>query len=157
MRLYNTLSRKKEWLKEIKKNSVGLYTCGPTVYNYAHIGNFRTYIFEDILKRTLVYNNYKVKHVMNVTDVGHLTGDGDMGKDKIEQSAKKEKKDAWQIAEFYWQAFRKDMKRLNLIEPDIWCKATDNIDAQIEMIKELVRSEERRVGKECRSRWSPYH
>ncbi len=137
VKLYNTLSRKKEEFKPIKDNQVGLYTCGPTVYNYAHIGNLRTYIFEDVLKRVLIYNGYKVKHVMNVTDVGHLTGDRDMGEDKLEQSAKKEKKSAWQLAEFYWAAFRQDMKKLNLLEPDIWCKATDNIKVQIEMVKKL--------------------
>lgn len=139
LKLYNTLSRKKEKFKAIANEQVGLYTCGPTVYNYAHIGNLRTYIFEDILKRTLLYNGYKVKHVMNVTDVGHLTGDRDMGEDKIEESAKKEGRNAWQIAEFYWQAFREDMKQLNLIEPDVWCKATDNIEVQIEMVKQLEK------------------
>ncbi|MFH1890010.1 MAG: cysteine--tRNA ligase [Candidatus Kuenenbacteria bacterium] len=137
--LYNTLTRKKEEFKPIKKGQIGLYTCGPTVYNYAHIGNLRTYIFEDILKRVLIYNNYKVKHIMNVTDVGHLTGDRDMGEDKMEQSAKKEGKDAWQIADFYWQAFKDDMKKLNLSQPDIWCKATDNIKTQIKLIKKLEK------------------
>lgn len=135
--LYNTLSRQKEKFKPIKKNLVGLYTCGPTVYNYAHIGNFRTYIFEDILKRALIYNDYEVKHVMNITDVGHLTGDRDMGEDKLELGAKREGKTARQIAEFYTQAFREDMKKLNISEPDIWCKATDYIEEQIELIKIL--------------------
>ena len=81
--LYNTLTRKKEEFKPIKRGEVGLYTCGPTVYNFAHVGNLRTYLFEDILKRILLYNGYKVKHVMNITDVGHLTGDRDMGEDKL--------------------------------------------------------------------------
>lgn len=97
LKLYNTLSRSLEIFKTIKKTVVGLYTCGPTVYSYAHIGNFRTYIFEDILKRVLLYNKYKVKHVMNITDVGHLTSDADTGHDKIEETAKKEKKSAYQI------------------------------------------------------------
>jgi cysteinyl-tRNA synthetase len=86
--LYNTLTRKKEEFKPIRKGKVGLYTCGPTVYDYAHIGNLRTYIFEDILKRVLIYNGYKVKHVMNITDVGHLMGDRDMGEDKLEKGEK---------------------------------------------------------------------
>ena len=139
IKLYNTLTRKKEEFKPIKDKKVGLYTCGPTVYDYAHIGNLRTYIFEDVLKRVLLYNGYKVKHVMNITDVGHLTGDRDMGEDKLEKGAKREGKTAWQIAKFYTQAFKKDMKRLNLLEPDIWCKATDNIKEQIELIKKLEK------------------
>ncbi|UCF94648.1 MAG: cysteine--tRNA ligase, partial [Desulfobacterales bacterium] len=125
--LYNTLTRKKEEFKPIRENAVGLYTCGPTVYNYAHIGNLRTYIFEDILKRVLLFNGYRVRHVMNITDVGHLTGDRDMGEDKMEKGAAREGKGAWDIAEFYAQAFRQDLARLNILEPDIWCKATDTI------------------------------
>ena len=135
--LYNTLTRKKEEFKPIEKGQVGLYTCGPTVYNYAHIGNLRTYLFEDILKRILLYNDYKVKHVMNITDVGHLTGDRDMGEDKLEIGAKREHKTAWEIAEFYTQAFRQDIKKLNILEPDVWCKATDYIKEQIDLIKIL--------------------
>ncbi len=114
-----------------------MYTCGPTVYNFAHIGNLRTYIFEDILKRVLLYNGYKVKHVMNITDVGHLTGDQDMGEDKVEMEARREKKTAWKIAEFYTKAFKEDIAKLNILEPDIWCKATDNIPEQIGLIKKL--------------------
>ena len=135
--LYNTLTRKKEEFKPIEKGRVGLYTCGPTVYNYAHIGNLRTYLFEDILKRILLYNDYKVKHVMNITDVGHLTGDRDMGEDKLEIGAQREHKTAWEIAEFYTKAFREDIKKLNILEPDIWCKATDYIKEQIDLIKIL--------------------
>jgi cysteinyl-tRNA synthetase len=116
---------------------VGLYTCGPTVYNYAHIGNLRTYIFEDVLKRTLIYNGYQVKHVMNITDVGHLTGDRDMGSDKMEEGAKREGKTAWEIAEYYTQSFKKDIAQLNILEPDIWCKATDTIPEQIHLIQTL--------------------
>jgi len=137
--LYNTLTRKKEEFKPIIKGEVGLYTCGPTVYNYAHLGNLRSYLFEDILKRTLEYNNYKVKHVMNITDVGHLTGDMDMGEDKLEAGAKREGKSAWAIAEFYEDAFKKDLTAFNIEEPNIWCKATDNIPEQIEMIKTLEK------------------
>lgn len=135
--LYNTLTRKKEIFKPINPPYVGMYTCGPTVYNYAHIGNLRTYIFEDVLKRVLLYNGYKVKHVMNITDVGHLTSDADEGEDKIELEAKKEKKNAWQIAEFYTNAFKEDIKKLNILDPDIWCKATDHIEDFIYLIKIL--------------------
>ena len=137
--LYNTLSRKKEEFKPIKKNKIGLYTCGPTVYDYAHIGNLRSYLFEDILKRVLIYNGYKVKHIMNITDVGHLTGDGDMGEDKLEKGAKREGKTAWEIAEFYTKAFKKDLEKLNIILPNIYCKATDYIVEQIELIKILEK------------------
>ncbi len=136
--LYNTLSRKKEEFKPLKSGQVGLYTCGPTVYNFAHVGNLRTYLFEDFLKRMLTYNSYKVKHVMNITDVGHLTGDRDMGEDKLEVGAKREKKSAWDIAAFYTEAFKADLKLLNIEEPTIWCRATDNIPEQIALIKTLA-------------------
>jgi cysteinyl-tRNA synthetase len=135
--LYNSLSRSKEEFIPIQKQKVGLYTCGPTVYNFAHIGNLRTYIFEDILKRALLYNGYQVKHIMNITDVGHLTGDRDMGEDKMEKGARREGRSAWQIAEFYTRAFKDDIARLNILEPDIWVKATDTIDDQIALIKIL--------------------
>ena len=135
--LYNSLKRKKEEFKPIKPGEVGLYTCGPTVYNYAHIGNLRTYIFEDILKRVLVYNGYAVKHVMNITDVGHLTGDRDMGEDKMEKGAAREGKSAWKIADFYTRAFKKDIADLNILEPDIWVKATDTIPEQVTLIQTL--------------------
>ncbi len=137
LKLYNTLSRKKEVFKPIHKNKVGMYTCGPTVYWYQHIGNLRSYIFADILKRVLRYDRYKVKHVMNVTDVGHLTSDSDEGEDKIEKAAKKEGKKAQDIANFYWKIFKQDFKKLNIIEPDIWCKATEHIKEQINMIKKI--------------------
>ncbi|MFH1255501.1 MAG: cysteine--tRNA ligase [bacterium] len=136
---YNTLTREKQEFKSIKKGKAGMYCCGPTVYNYAHIGNLRSYIFEDILKRVLLYNGYKVKHVMNITDVGHLSGDRDMGEDKLEIGAKREGKTAWQISEFYANAFENDLKSLNIIQPDIWCKATDHIKEQIALIKILER------------------
>jgi len=137
LRLYNTLTRKKEVFKPIKKGQVGIYSCGPTVYWYQHIGNLRTYIFSDILKRVLTYNNYKIKHIMNVTDVGHLTSDADEGEDKIEKAAAKEGKKAEDIANFYWKVFRDDFKKLNIKEPDIWCKATEHIQEQINLIKKL--------------------
>jgi len=139
IKLYNTLARKKEEFKEINRGEAGLYTCGPTVYNHAHIGNLRTYVFEDILKRVLLYNGYKVKHIMNITDVGHLVGDGDMGEDKLEKGAEREGKSAREIADFYTAGFKKDIKALNISDPDIWCKATDNISEQIAMIKILEK------------------
>lgn len=137
--LYNTLSRQKEEFKPLSKKEVGLYTCGPTVYNYAHLGNLRTYLFEDFLKRTLEYNGYHVKHVMNITDVGHLTGDMDMGEDKLELGAKREGKTASEIAEFYAASFKKDLAHLNIEAPTKWCKATDNIPEQIALIKTLEK------------------
>ena len=135
--LYNSLTRSKAEFKPIHPGEVGLYTCGPTVYNYAHIGNLRTYIFEDILKRVLQYNGYRVKHVMNITDVGHLTGDRDMGEDKMETGAQREGRSAWEIAEFYTRSFKTDIEHLNILPPDIWVKATDTIDDQIALIKTL--------------------
>jgi cysteinyl-tRNA synthetase (EC 6.1.1.16) len=139
LKFFNTLTRKKQDFKPLKDKLVRLYTCGPTVYSYAHIGNLRTYIFEDVLKRVLRYNGYKIKHVMNITDVGHLTSQADTGEDKIELAAQKEKRDAWAIAEFYTKAFKNDLKNLNIEEPDIWVKATDTIDDQIELIKILEK------------------
>lgn len=137
MKIYNTLTRKKEEFAPIEDKKVGLYTCGPTVYWFAHIGNLRTYIFEDILKRVLRYNGYNLKHVMNITDVGHLTSDSDSGEDKLEKGAKKEKKTVWEIAQFYTDKFKEDMAKLNIREPDIWIKATDTIAEQIDLIKVL--------------------
>ena len=137
LRLYNTLTRAKERFEPIQPPHVGLYTCGPTVYNHAHIGNLRTYLFEDILKRVLIYNGYRVKHVMNITDVGHLTGDRDMGEDKLEKGARREGKSAWAIAEYYAAAFKEDLRRLNILEPTLWCKATETIGEQIGLIRKL--------------------
>jgi len=114
-----------------------MYSCGPTVYWYQHIGNLRSYIFSDILKKVLIYNNYKVKHIMNVTDVGHLTSDADEGEDKIEKAAEKEGKKAQDIANFYLSIFKEDFKKLNITEPNIWCKASLHIKEQIELIKKL--------------------
>ena len=137
--LFNSLGRKKEEFKPIKQGKIGLYTCGPTVYDYAHIGNLRTYIFEDVLKRVLLFNNYKVKHVMNITDVGHLTSDADSGEDKIEKSAKEKGKTAWDIADYYAEAFKNDISKLNILPPDTWCKATDHIEEQTKMIESLEK------------------
>jgi cysteinyl-tRNA synthetase len=141
LKLYNTLGRRKEELKPLRDNEVGLYTCGPTVYDYAHIGNLRTYIFEDILRRVLEYNNYKVKHVMNITDVGHLTGDNlgdaDIGEDRMEISAQRTGKSAWDLAKLYTEAFFRDTERLNILRPHVICKATDHIPEQIALIRKL--------------------
>lgn len=141
LKLTNTLSRKKEEFIPLKKNKVGLYACGPTVYNYAHVGNLRSYIFEDVLKRTLLLNGYKVKHVMNITDVGHLTSDADEGEDKVEQEAKKEGKTAHEIAEFYTKAFFEDLKKLHIVEPDITPRATATIREQIAFVKTLEKKD----------------
>ncbi len=134
LKLYNTLSRKKEIFKPLEDKKVGLYACGPTVYWFAHVGNLRTYVFEDILKRVLQYNGYNVKHVINITDVGHLTSDADTGEDKIEKGAKREGKTAWEIADFYTNAFKKDLELLNIEPPTIWIRATDTISEQIDLI-----------------------
>jgi len=141
LKLYNTLTRKKQVFKPLKKGRVGLYTCGPTVYWYQHIGNLRTYVFADILKKTLQFNKYNVKQVMNVTDVGHLTSDADEGEDKIEKAAKKEGKKAQDIANYYLKIFKQDFKKLNISEPDVWCKATEHIKEQIELIKILEKKD----------------
>lgn len=137
--LYNTLTRKLEPFKPLIKNKAGLYTCGPTVYNYAHIGNLRTFVFEDILKRVLTYNGYKVTHVMNITDVGHLTDDADAGIDKMEKGAKREGKSAWEIAKFYEAAFIKDLAELNTIPAGEYPRATEHIKEQIALIKKLEK------------------
>ncbi|MBT4722622.1 cysteine--tRNA ligase [Candidatus Falkowbacteria bacterium] len=141
LKLYNTLTRKKEDFKPIDPPHVGIYSCGPTVYDYAHVGNLRAYLFVDILKRVLLYNKYDVKHVINITDVGHLTSDGDQGEDKIEKSAKLQSKSAWDIAEYYEKAFLSDVAKLNIIEPTIWAKATDHIKDQIKLIEKLEKKE----------------
>lgn len=140
LQLFNTLSRKKEVFKPISPGKIKMYCCGPTVYNYAHIGNLRTYVFEDILRRVLEYNKYQVTHAMNVTDVGHLTSDEDEGEDKIEMSAKKEGKTPWEIAEYYTEAFFDDTKKINILKPTIICKATEHIQQMIDMIQTLEKN-----------------
>jgi cysteinyl-tRNA synthetase len=139
LKLYNTLTRKKEIFKPLKKNKVGFYGCGPTVYWYQHIGNLRRYIFEDVLLRTLIYNKFNVKHIINVTDVGHLIADSDKGEDKIEKAAKKEGKTAREITNYYFNAFLEDLKKVNFIEPDKWVWATKHIKEQIELVKKLEK------------------
>jgi cysteinyl-tRNA synthetase len=137
--LYNTLTRKKEKFVPLKKSYVGLYSCGPTVYWYQHIGNMRAYIFADTLKRVLSFNGFNVKYIINITDVGHLTSDADEGEDKMEKSAKKEGKTAKEIADFYFNEFEKDLEKLNIIMPDVWPKASEHIDEQIGLIEELEK------------------
>ena len=134
LRLYDTYSRTTRAFQPLQGNEVGLYTCGPTVYDYAHIGNLRTYIFEDLLRRTLAFNGYTIHHVMNITDVGHLVSDADSGEDKMEKGSRRTGKSAWEIADFYTKAFQDDLQRLNILPPDIWCRATDHIQEQIETI-----------------------
>lgn len=137
IRLYNTLTRKKEVFKPRKIRKAEIYSCGPTVYNYPHIGNLRTYIFEDVLRRVLELNGFKVHQVMNITDVGHLTSDSDTGEDKLEKAAKEKHKNAWELAKFYTRAFKKDLKKLNIEIPESMPKATKNIPEMLELIKKL--------------------
>ena len=137
LKLYNTLTRKKEVFKPIKKGEVGMYGCGPTVYWYPHIGNARRMVFEDLLYRTLVYNKFKVKHIMNITDVGHLVADSDDGEDKVEKAAKKEGKTAKEITRHYYDAFIADLEKLNIIKPDKWTWASEHVKEQIEIVKTL--------------------
>lgn len=139
LKLYNTLTRKKETFKPIHKKKVGIYTCGPTVYWYQHIGNLRSYFFPDILKRVLKEEGYSVEQVINVTDVGHLTSDADTGEDKMEKAAEKEGKTAKQISEFYLKAFKTDLKEMNISMPEVWPKATQHIKEQIKLIEKLEK------------------
>lgn len=138
MKIYNTLTHKVEEFIPNEEGKVKMYTCGPTVYNYAHIGNLRTYIFEDILEKTLRYIGYEVQRCMNITDVGHLTSDSDSGDDKMIKSAKKENKSVLEIAKFYTEAFKKDTEDLNIKWPEIVSPATENIPMYIKMIERLL-------------------
>ncbi len=139
MYLYNTLTKKKEEFIPHNKNEITMYTCGPTVYHYAHIGNLRTYISEDILEKTLKYLGYNVKRCMNITDVGHNVGDSDEGEDKMTLASEREHKSALEIAKFYTDAFHKDCDKLNIKWPEIVSNATDNIDFYIKMIEKLLK------------------
>ena len=140
LKLYNTLSRKKEEFKPINPPNVGMYACGPTVYNYANIGNLRTYVFNDVLRRTLLKNGFKLKEVMNITDVGHLTSDADEGEDKMLTAAEREKKKVSDIANFYTKAFFRDTERLNIQRVEIECKATEHIKNMIEMNQRIEKN-----------------
>lgn len=138
LKVYNTLSRKKEEFQELNKGEVRMYSCGPTVYNYAHIGNLRTYVFMDLLRRVLKYDGYKLKGVMNITDVGHLTSDGDVGEDKMSKTAREQQKSPYEIAAFYSEEFFRDLMKLNIDTPEIIAKATDHIDDMIEYVRQLI-------------------
>ncbi len=137
---YNTLTRKKELFKPIDEKEVKIYSCGPTVYKDATIGNMRTNIFQDVLRRVLKYNGYNIKHAMNITDVGHLVSDGDEGEDKMLKSAREEKKSPMEIAEHYTNLFFKDLESLNIEKPEIICKATDHIKEMIEYVEKLIQN-----------------
>ncbi len=137
LQLFNTLGRTLESFNTIETGKVGLYACGPTVYDYAHAGNLRTYLFVDVLRRTLELNGYDVNHVMNITDVGHLVSDADTGEDKMEKGARKQNKSAWEIAKYFEDVFLDDLNRLNIVKPSIICRATEHIQEQIEFVLEL--------------------
>ncbi len=138
--LSNTLTRKKEEFSTIKHGLVSLYACGPTVYWFAHMGNMRAFLFVDVLRRTLVYNGFTVKLVMNITDVGHLTDDADEGEDKMLVAMRRDGKSALEIAEAYTQTFLKDSAQLNILPADVYPRATAHIAEQIEMIKQIERN-----------------
>lgn len=141
MKIYNSLSRQIEEIVPINEGQVGMYTCGPTVYSTVTIGNWRTYVLADWLVRALQYLGLEVSYVMNITDVGHLTGDNlgdaDTGEDRLEKAAKRERKTAWQVAQAYTDEFLEGFAELNLSKPMVFCKATDHIREQIELIKKI--------------------
>jgi cysteinyl-tRNA synthetase len=149
MKLFNSLTRRLETFKPLHANQVGVYTCGPTVYSYPHIGNWRTFVLGDLVARTLKYLGYQVHYLMNITDVGHLTGDNlgdaDIGEDLMEKAARKERKTAWEVAEFYTRDFKKGYKKLNLTMPTLsngeegFCVATEHIKEQIQLIKAIEK------------------
>src|SRR5687768_11300784 len=137
VRLYNTLTRETGVFTPREPGKISLYSCGPTVYDYQHIGNMRTYIFVDLLRRVLVDAGYELKSVINITDVGHLTSDADSGEDKMEVGARRAGRSAWEIAEFFTKVFIDDLHSLGVQEPDVWAKATDHIFEMIELIAEI--------------------
>lgn len=138
--LYNTLSREKEIFKSIDNKKVKIYTCGPTVYYYAHIGNLRAYLFMDTLRRVLKYNGYSLTHAMNITDVGHLVSDADEGEDKMLKAAKRENKNPYEIAAFYTEKFLNDLESLNVEKPEIICKATEHIKDMEDYVQEIIKN-----------------
>lgn len=140
LKLYNTLSRQKEVFKPIDDKAVRIYTCGPTVYYYAHIGNLRSYLFMDNLRRVLKYNGYELQHAMNITDVGHLVSDADEGEDKMMKAARRENKDPYEIAEFYMNRFLEDLEKLNVSRPEIICRATEHIKDMEEYVKKIIEN-----------------
>lgn len=140
LKLFNTLSREKEVFKPIDEKEVRIYTCGPTVYYFAHVGNLRSYLFMDNLRRVLKYNGYNLRHAMNITDVGHLESDADEGEDKMAKAARREHKDPYEIAEFYMNRFLEDLGKLNVSMPEIICRATDNIKEMEEYVKKIIEN-----------------
>lgn len=137
---YNSLTKKKEEFKPINEGKVCMYSCGPTVYYFAHIGNLRAYLFMDSLRRVLKYNGYELKHVMNITDVGHLVSDADEGEDKMMKAARRENKDPFAIADFYMNAFLEDLKKLNVYMPEIIARATEHIPCMEEYVKQIIKN-----------------
>jgi cysteinyl-tRNA synthetase len=137
--LYNTLTRRKQRFEPLEPGRVRIYSCGPTVYSHPHIANMRPYLFADLLNRTLRMFGYDVRHVLNITDVGHLTDDADAGEDKVERAARETGQSAWEIAERYTRIFQEDLRKLNIRIPDVWCRATDHIPEQIDLIGRLER------------------
>ena len=137
IRLYNTMGHELQEFKPLKDGFAGFYGCGPTVYNYAHIGNLRAYVCWDILDRTLRFFGYDIKHVMNITDIGHLSGDADDGEDKMVKQAKERHQSVLEIAQFYTDAFMRDIDALNIRHPDVICKATEHVEDMIELIKQI--------------------
>lgn len=140
IKFYNTLTKTKDKFEPLEGNTVRIYSCGPTVYKDATIGNMKSYIFMDTLRRVLKYNGYNIKHAMNITDVGHLVSDGDEGEDKMLKAAREEKKSPLEIAEFYTERFFNDFERLNIDKPEIICKATEHIDDMLEFVKKLLEN-----------------
>ena len=140
MKVYNTLTREKEEFKPIDEKEVRMYSCGPTVYDYAHIGNLRSYLFMDNLRRVLKYNGYNLKHVMNITDVGHLTSDADEGEDKMMKAARRENKNPYEIADFYTKTFMEDIGKLNIQKPEIIARATEHINIMEEYVKKIIEN-----------------
>ena len=140
IKIFNTLTRKKEDFKPLNEKEIRMYSCGPTVYYFAHIGNLRAYLFMDNLRRVLKYNGYNLKHVMNITDVGHLVSDADEGEDKMMKAARRENKNPYEIAEFYTNAFLADIDKLNIDRPEIIAKATEHIDVMEDYVKKIIEN-----------------
>lgn len=138
MRLYNSLTREVEEFKPLKVGKVGMYTCGPTVYDYDHIGHGRKYVYDDVLRRLLTYSGYEVVHVQNITDVGHLVSDADEGEDKLEKGARRAKKTVWEVAKFFEEAHFVSMDKLNVLRPTVSCRATEHMSEQIALVQRLV-------------------
>jgi cysteinyl-tRNA synthetase len=140
LRLHNSWSREIEVFEAIDSDPVRIYSCGPTVYNYAHLGNLRAYVFTDVLRRTLNWKGWAVNHVINITDVGHLTSDQDTGEDKLERTAARQQRNIWQVAEHYTKAFKQDLRSLNILDPSLWSTATDHIEDMIEFAAAVARN-----------------